>query len=132
MSSYPKQIIVEKPLLDFLRHCEVYCSIACCGLQALEIHKALILSRVASENLAKRDGGNQFVLAQLQVQQLNQRLQPLVLEEVHGEVPIWDINESKLPLCWLSKMDALILFSNLEKEFFEAAKYHGLAGIHKR
>ena len=127
-----KQVVVEKPLLDFLLHCEVYCSMACCGMQALEIHKALILSRQGLEDRAKRDGLGQFVLAQKQVQALNKKLQTLVLETINGEVPIWDESEAELPLCWLPKMDVLVLFSKFEEAFFEAAKYNGKASIHKK
>jgi hypothetical protein len=132
MAESPRQVVVESPLLEFLKYCEVYCTASCCGRAAFEIHKALILSREAQENRAERNGDEQFVQAWHQVRDLNVFLQGVILEgkhleSVHDEVPVWS-KDSELPLFHLPQKDILDLFENLEKVFFGAAKYNGLSG----
>jgi hypothetical protein len=60
MTDYPRQVVIESPLWDFMEHCEVYCSASCCGMDAFEVHHALILRKVIDENLGGKDGQKIF------------------------------------------------------------------------
>ena len=132
-TNYPKQLIVKPPLLDFLKHCEVYCSAACCGLGAFEIHKALVLSFEKQENLAMRDGQAQFIEALKQTRNFKLMLKSQKLDAVNGEIPVWfEPLESfeSLPDFWMTEADLLILFSRFEEAFAEASKYNGMSKSH--
>ena len=73
-SKYPRQIVINDPLREFVEHCEVYCSAACCELKAFELHPALLLRLCIDKNLAGEDGGAAFREAweQLLLQQYQQ------------------------------------------------------------
>ena len=51
MNNYPKEIIIEKPLWDFMEHCEVYSTASSSEKQAFEIHHALLLRKMIDENI---------------------------------------------------------------------------------
>ncbi len=128
MSSYPKQIVVEEPLWGFIRHCEVYCSGACCGVDAFEIHRALLLRKVADMHLAGTDGSTAFRAARRQMSELRQRVALEKIQTVNDDAPFWSSAGDKLPEFWLPLTQVGDWLMKWEVAFTEASQYGGLAG----
>ena len=128
MANYPKQIVVGEPLWSFMHHCEVYCSGACCGVQAFEVHPALLLRKVADLNLAARDGSGSvsFQAAWRQITELRQQLGTSTLQAVNDEVPFWSSESAELPEFWLLVGEVADWLAKWETSFAEASRYGGL------
>src|SRR5687768_11878899 len=126
MSNHPKQIVIDEPLWSFMGHCEVYCSGACCGVQAFEIHPALLLRKTIDLNLATKDGSAAFEAARRQMTELRQRVSSQALQTVNDEVPFWKGESSKLPEFWLPIGEVADWLEKWEVSFTEASRYGGL------
>ena len=127
MATYPKQIVIGEPLWSFMHHCEVYCSGACCGIQAFEVHPALLLRKTADLNLTARDasGSAAFQTAWRQIVELRQRVGSVTLKTVHDEVPFWSSEPAELPEFWLPASEVADWLEKWEKSFTEASRYGG-------
>ena len=126
MPSHPKQIVIGEPLWGFMHHCEVYCSGACCGIQAFEVHPALLLRRTIDINLATKDGSAAFEAARRQITELRARLSSEALQTVNDEVPFWSGEASELPEFWLPVDEVADWLAKWETSFAEASRYGGL------
>ena len=123
-SHLPKQIVIEEPLWGFMLHCQVYCSGDCCGSEAFEVHKALILRKVIDMNRAKLDGSAVFRLARQQIAELRQRVSAETLQVVDDEVPFWTLE--RFMFC-LPKDEVVGWLEKWETGFEEASHYGGLS-----
>jgi hypothetical protein len=128
MSSYPKQIVIEEPLWGFMRHCEVYCSGACCGVEAFEVHRSLLLRKVADMHLAGTDGTTAFRTARRQMAELKRRVASEEIQTVNDEAPFWTSAGNKLPEFWLPLEQVGDWLVKWEAAFTEASQYGGLDG----
>lgn len=126
MSKYPQQVIIENPLWAFMRYCEVYCSAACCGKDAFEVHHALILRKVIDENLAGIDGNNSFKLAWQQLKSIISIVNSIELACVNNEVPIWNDELVDLPQYWMPVNEFKDWLSEWNVVFEKASRYGGL------
>jgi hypothetical protein len=126
MSSHPKQIVISEPLWSFMDYCDVYCSAACCGVQAFEVHPALLLRKVIDMNLATKDGSASFDTARRQMTELRQRVSSEPLQTVNDEVPFWNSETSELPQFWLPVEEVADWLAKWETCFTEASQYGGL------
>ncbi|MHC1782393.1 MAG: DUF6331 family protein [Anaerolineaceae bacterium] len=126
MPEYPRQIIIEKPLWDFMEYCEVYCSASCCGLDAFEIHAALLLRKVIDKNLSKTDGNQSFNSAWNQLIKIISHIDNLDLESTNHEIPIWSYENCKLPEYWLPENDIRSWLNLWNDAFTKASHYGGL------
>jgi hypothetical protein len=128
MPSYPRQIVIQEPLCSFMDHCEVYCSAACCGVEAFEVHPALLLRKVIDMNLAGADGATAFSMARHQMAGLRQYVASERIQTVDGEAPFWRSVENELPEFWLSMEQLVPWLVKWEAAFCEASHYGGLSG----
>ncbi|MFC1858159.1 DUF6331 family protein [Thermodesulfobacteriota bacterium] len=128
MSEYPKQIEINDPLWAFMQHGEVYCSGACCGIQAFEVHPALLLRKVIDENLAGRNGSEQFKIAWQQLADLIRFVELTNLVSVNGELPFWNEERTELPQYWLPEEEVPGWLERWNDAFAKASKYGGLDG----
>jgi hypothetical protein len=126
MTVHPRQVVIHNPLWAFMQHCEVYCSAACCGTQAFEVHPALLLRKVIDENLRGGDGQKSFKLAWQQLIDLINLLSTTKLMVVHDEVPFWDEENTELPQYWLPKGVIPKWLSLWNDAFKKASRYGGL------
>ena len=126
MSRLPKQIVIGEPLWSYMHHCEVYCSGACCGVHAFEIHPALLLRKTMDMNLATKDGAASFQAARRQMTELRQRTSSEALQTVNDEVPFWKSETSNLPLFLLPVDEVADWLAKWETSFKEASGYGGL------
>jgi hypothetical protein len=123
MPEYPRQLIIKQPLWAFMCYCEIYCSAACCGRAAFQVHHALILRKVIDENLAGRDGSKLFELAWQQLRDVIAFVNATELICVHNEVPIWNDEPVELPQYSMPVKefkDWLLVWDGV---FTEAARY---------
>ena len=126
MSNYPKQIVVSEPLWSFMDYCAVYCSAACCGVQAFEVHPALLLRKTIDMNLATKDGSTSFQAALSQMTDLRQRASSEALHAVNNNVPFWNCETSEVPQFWLPVDEVADWLAKWESCFIEASHYGGL------
>lgn len=126
MSSHPKQIVIDEPLWSFMQHCEVYCSGACCGIEAFEVHPALLLRKTIDMNLASKDGSGSFENARRQMSVLRQLVSTVTLQTVNDQVPFWSREHSELPGFWLPVGEVADWLAKWEASFTEASRYGGL------
>lgn len=126
MSSYPKQVVIDEPLWSFMRFCEVYCSAACCGVQAFEVHPALLLRKMIDMNLATKDGSATFEVARRQMLELRRRVSSVALQTVNDEVPFWKSTTSELPEFWLPNDEVADWLAKWEASSIEASRHGGL------
>jgi hypothetical protein len=126
MSEYPKQIEINSPLWAFMEYCEVYCTGACCGIQAFEIHPALLLRKVIDENLAGKNGSKQFRLAWQQLVALIRYIESENLVSVNGDLPFWNEGNTNLPQYWLPEKEVPEWLERWNDAFTKASKYGGL------
>lgn len=129
MPSYPKQIVIEEPLWGFMRHCEVYCSGACCGVEAFEVHRALLLRKVADMHLAGTDGSAAFCAARRQMDELRRRVATEKIQTVNDEAPFWSSARDQLPEFWVPLEQVGAWLEKWQAAFTEASQYGGLAGV---
>src|SRR3954467_4981780 len=120
MPRYPKQIAIDEPLWSFMQHCEVYCSGACCGIQAFEVHPALLLRKTIDMNRATKDGSASFQTAWRQMTALRERISSEALQTVNDEVPFWGSKSTELPNFWLPAGEVIDWIEKWEKSFAEA------------
>ena len=126
MTDYPRQIVIPNPLWSFMQYSEVYCTAACCGLGAFEIHAALLLRKVLDENLGGRDGNRQFHIAKRQLRDLIQYCEFTDLEALGENVPIWNEEPINLPQYWLPRDKIKGWLSEWNHAFEKASIYNGL------
>ena len=126
MANYPKQIILRAPLSEFVEHCEVYCTGACCGTDAFELHPALLLRKCIDENVRGGDSYRAFHQAWEQLRGLIALVDSTELQSVHDQVPIWKEENSNLPEFWFPRSDVSEWLHTLDDSFREASKYGGL------
>lgn len=125
--NYPKQVVIDEPLWSFMHHCEVYCSGACCGVEAFEVHRAMLLRKVVDMNLVGLDGAASFCLARRQMTELRQHVASENIQVVNDEIPFWTSGAAELPQFWLSKEEVAGWLEQWEVSFDEASRYGGLA-----
>jgi hypothetical protein len=126
MDEYPRQVVIPNPLWSFMQHCEVYCTGSCCGIDAFEVHPALLLRRVIDENLGGGDGHRSFRVAWQQLKDLIRHYNITPLLTLHGEVPFWNDEPGNLPQYWLPKNRIHKWFSEWSDAFEKASHYGGL------
>ena len=126
MASPPKQIVVIEPLWSFMHYCEVYCSGACCGIQAFEVHPALLLRKTIDMNVAAQNGSASFEAARRQMIELRSRLSSQALQTVNDEVPFWKGESAELPEFCLPASEVADWLEKWETSFTEASRYGGL------
>jgi hypothetical protein len=111
-----------------MQYCEVYCTAACCGTDAFEVHPALILRKTIDDNLGGRDGQRLFRRAWQQLQTVISLVATTELINLHNELPFWSEEETELPQYWLPKAKVLD-WLQLWNEAFEKASHTG--GLNK-
>ena len=124
MAKYPRQLVIDKPLWEFMQYCEVYCSAACCGIDAFEVHPALILRKTIDENLSSRSGHKLFVRAWEQLKDVINFVRTTELISFHDELPVWNEEETELPQYWLPK-DTIPQWLQQWNGAFEKASHTG-------
>jgi hypothetical protein len=99
-----------------MEHCEVYCTAACCGTQAFELHPALLLRKIIDINIATQDGSGSraFSAAWGQLQKIRELASGTEFASINSEVLFWksassDCHEFSIPvdevLTWLAAWD---------------------------
>ena len=127
MTKYPRQIVIKKPLWDFMEYCQVYCSAACCGTEAFEIHPALLLRRVYDENLSGKDGHKLFWDAWQQLRDLMHYVDNHNLTIIEGGgLPIWSEEITDLPQYWFAGDEFSRWLKIWDETFIKASRYSGL------
>jgi len=126
MAKYPRQVVIHNPLWEFMEYCEVYCSYACCGEDAFEVHHALLLRRVIDENVSGKRGDKSFRTAWQQLKDLMIFLDTERLTILDHGLPIWSDEETELPQYWVSKEDFKKWLGTWNKAFKQASCYGGL------
>ena len=127
MSSHPKQVVIQEALWSFMQYCEVYCSGACCGIGAFEVHRAMLLRKVADMHLAGVDGSTAFREAWRQLAELRKSLASEPIESEHGDVPFWSHDGEDLPEFWLPSSEVSKWLEQWDTAFTEASRFAGLA-----
>lgn len=129
MFLYPKQIVIEDPLWGFIDFCEVYCSAGCCGIDAFEVHPALLLRKVADMNLAGAHGDTAFRTARHQLADLKHLVETHEFETVHTEIPIWRSVSAELPEFCIGQEELRNWLKAWDVAFEAASQYHGLQNV---
>ena len=122
MSKYPKSIIIESPLWEFMSHCEVYCSAACCEKNAFEIHPALLLRKKIDINISGNDGEALLKKAWEQFKIINEKIINKDYGTKKGQIPIWHDIDNDLPEYWLYEDGAVEWFEQWNRAFEKAIK----------
>ena len=58
-TEYEHKVKASTALAELLDSTAIYCSAACCGLDAFEIHRGLLLRKIIDKNIEK-DKGNDW------------------------------------------------------------------------
>ena len=127
-SKYPRQIVLNDPLREFVEHCEVYCSATCCELHAFELHPALLLRLCIDKNRAGEDGGAAFREAWKQLKELVCLVESTDMNTSGDQVPFWTQKNKKVPEFWLATEDVPKFFTSLSESFEKASFVGGLRG----
>ena len=128
----PRQILLDEPFLSFIEHSEVYCSGACCGVDAFEVHEGLILRKVIDWNLIDKSGNDKYSEARNQVSSICDFLSNNDLLSINEEVPIWCIKNNGLPKFWLPIEEVNSWFLMWMDKFEKASHHGGLSNSKKR
>ena len=83
------ELVIPKPLWDFLTFCEVYCSASCCEDSAFEQHHSLIRRKIININIESSDGQEQFRKACKQLQEVTSDVKCMKPETDHDQVLVW-------------------------------------------
>jgi hypothetical protein len=126
MEDFQRQVVIPNPLWAFMEHCMVYCTASCCGIEAFEVHPALLLRKVIDENLAGGDGRHSFRLAWRQLEDLIRLIDTTQLQTRHDQVPFWNEEPTALPQYWLPKGQIRRWLSKWRDSFEKASHYGGL------
>jgi hypothetical protein len=122
---YPRELIIRNPLWAFMMHCEIYCTAACCGIDAFEIHPSLLLRKVIDENLAGRDGNQLFWLAWKQLREITVFVDTIKLKSINEQVPFWNEEETRLPQYWLPESKIREWLIQWDDVFEKASRHIG-------
>lgn len=85
MRTFNNQVCISEQLVELLDFCEIYCSAACCGINAFEIHKGLLLRKVIDKG---SDGVDWYNLLNKEVKKLSSELERLSVEDNEEDIPI--------------------------------------------
>jgi hypothetical protein len=120
MEKYPKEIVIEQPLWDFMEYCEVYSSAASSEKNAFEIHLALLLRKMIDENISGHNGGSLLRQAWKQLKALKEKIKSRNFKTFDNQIPIWKDIKSDLPEYWLDIEGIDEWFDKWEREFKKA------------
>jgi hypothetical protein len=122
---YPRQIVIGQPLWDYMEFCQVYCTAACCGDQAFEVHRALLSRKTIDYNLAGLKGREILRHAWWQVIEINRLLEDQGVQTFLDQAPIWKEGKDNLPAYWLDEEIVKPWFKVWQETFALAANIFG-------
>jgi len=92
MKTLNSPIKISPALSELLDFSEIYCSASCCGLQAFEIHKSLLLRKIIDKNIESGNGLNWYnitiILTQIDLDSVKENLIEKVSSETGLKVEI--------------------------------------------
>ncbi len=122
MSNYPREIIIKKPLWDFMKHCEVYSTAASSEKPAFEIHHALLFRKMIDENILGHDGASLLQHAWTQLKELKEKIHKRNFKIIDGQIPIWNELDSDSPEYWLDTEGIDEWFEEWDEAFKKAVE----------
>ena len=102
MREFENQIKISSALSELLDFSEIYCSAACCGLQAFGIHKSLLLRRIIDKNNEGKSGINWYNELKLEIDAPHLHLTNLSIDN-EKEIPVIYPRNDSLPEFYLPK-----------------------------
>lgn len=110
------QIKISSALSELLDFSEIYCSAACCGLSAFEIHKGLLLRKIIDKNISGESGINWYNELKIEIDYLHGYVTNLVIEN-EKEIPVIYPRNDKLPEYYLPKNELQHLLLRWQRVF---------------
>ena len=102
MREFGNQVKISSALSELLDFSEIYCSGACCGLQAFEIHKSLLLRKIIDKNIDGEDGVNWYNELNIEIDSLHRHVSNLAIDN-EEEIPVIYPRNDSLPEYYLPK-----------------------------
>lgn len=103
MREYPNQMKISGDLAELLDFSEIYCSAACCGLQAFEIHKSLLLRKIIDKG---EKGISWYNALKAELEELYLTVEATKVDS-EEEVPVIYPRNKSLPEYWLPHNELL-------------------------
>jgi len=116
MIKFENQIKISSSLVELLDFSEIHCSAGCCGLQAFEIHKSLLLRKVIDKNISGVSGIDWYNELKIEIDSLHEHLINLNLDK-ETEIPIIYPRNTDLPEFYLAKNELQHMFLRWQRVF---------------
>ena len=111
MREFTNQIIISSKLAELLEFCEVNCSAECCGINAFEINKALLLRKLIDKENKRTEWYNSI---KNEVNKSYLKLKEMNIKNEEENIPVIYPKNDSSPEYYLSYEEILHLFKRLE------------------
>ncbi|MDO3381530.1 DUF6331 family protein [Gilvimarinus algae] len=116
MESIKYQVRVSDALAELLDFSEIYCSAACCGLQAFEIHRGLLIRKIIDKNLEGTSGIDWYNELKAEVDSLHHYISNLAVKD-ETEISVFYPQNTNLPEFHLPKNELQHFFLRWQRVF---------------
>jgi len=109
MRKFDNQVYISDELADLLSFLEVNCSIACCGISALEIHKGLLLRKLIDMGETRYDW---YSSVKEEIENKFTEVQAISVDN-EADIPVRTAEFESMPAYYMPYNELLHLFKRL-------------------